>query len=396
MAARSPETIHVICRHADRCGGCSLLHLPYASQLESKESTLRHLLASTLHDNVRRQRGGLFLPQAVDAGPPIHFRQKVAFVFASPNGRRLALGHYARGSNQVVPVAGCPVHSARGNRIAFALRDALDAAGVRAAGPTLDGILRHVIVRTTADDREAVAMLVVTRNDRTLRAPVRAFLGSTDRPDGFFINVNARPGPFMLGDETRKIDGRSHIRETVGGIDFLVSPDAFFQTNVAAAAALQTHVLTSVEGSARVLDLYCGSGLFTLPLAKAGAVVMGIEENPRAIADAEANARLNRIPMDRVRLTAGRVEQAIGRAGRERWDAVILDPPRQGCSDLVLEAVFQNIRPQRVTYVSCNPEALAAELPGIRQCGYEVSDLKAVDMFPHTEHLEAIVSFVRN
>ncbi len=64
--------------------------------------------------------------------------------------------------------------------------------------------------------------------------------------------------------------------------------------------------------------------------------------------------------------------------------------------DLVLEAVFQNIRPQRVTYVSCNPEALAAELPGIRQCGYEVSDLKAVDMFPHTEHLEAIVSFVRN
>src|SRR5437867_7062750 len=115
----------------------------------------------------------------------------------------------------------------RGNRIAFALRDHLSRAGISAAGPSLTGVLRHLIIRTTKDDREAVAMLVVTRNDKSLRKPVRALLDSDEKADGFFININAKPGPMMVGPETIRIDGRNHVRETVGGIAYLVSPEAF-------------------------------------------------------------------------------------------------------------------------------------------------------------------------
>ena len=202
------------------------------------------------------------------------------------------MGHYELRSNRIVAVQECPVHSERGNRIAFALRDHLVRAGVSAAGPALRGILRHLIIRTTQDDGEAVAMLVVTRNDKSLRNPVRALLDSKDRPDGFFININETPGPLMVGPRTIRIEGNRHVRERVGGVSYLISPEAFFQTNVAAAAVLQRSVISGVRDAGRVLDLYCGSGLFSLPLAASGAFVCGIEENRQAIRDAEANVRL--------------------------------------------------------------------------------------------------------
>ena len=234
-------------------------------------------------------------------------------------------------------------------------------------------------------------MLVVTRNDKSLRAPIRAFLESAERPDGFFVNVHDEDSPYMVGERTLKIDGVAHVREQVGGISYLISPTAFFQTNTEAAAVLQSYVVDAVAGARRVLDLYCGSGLFSLPIAAAGARTLGVEENRQAIDDAALNARLNHIPTSRARFIAARVEDAVRSANREPWDAVILDPPRQGCSDRVLEAVFQEMAPPCVVYVSCNPESLAAELPGIVQCGYEVDELRAVDMFPHTEHVEAVV-----
>ncbi len=382
------------CRHARTCGGCTLQHLAYPDQLSAKATALR----ARLPEAVQRQVGGatpLFLPLFEDE-TPWHFRQKVAFVFGSgQDGRGLVMGHYEGGSQRIVAVEECPVHSARGNRVAFALRDLLARAGIGAAGASRSGILRHLIVRTTQDDREAVAMLVVTRNDKSLRRPVRALLDSAERPDGFFINVHDGPGPFMVGPETIRIEGRSHVRETLGGIWYLVSPTAFFQTNARAAGALQQLVIDGVGPAERLLDLYSGSGLFSLPLAARGARVTAVEENRQAVKDAAANIRLNRIASGRLRVICARVEDALAGAVRERWDAVVLDPPRQGCPVAVLDAVFGRIAPRRAVYVSCNPEALGAELPAILDHGYGVEQLQAVDMFPHTDHIETVVRLVR-
>jgi 23S rRNA (uracil1939-C5)-methyltransferase len=199
----------------------------------------------------------------------------------------------------------------------------------------------------------------------------------------------------MIGPETIRIHGRSQVRETVGGLSYLISPSAFFQTNVRAAAVLQRCVIESLSGSASVLDLYCGSGLFGLPLAAGGTRVTGIDENRQAIRDAEANLRLNRIPDSRVRFIAARAEEALMKLGRERWDAVILDPPRQGCPKPVLASVFERIAPPRAVYVSCNPDTLAVELPVILYGGYRVERIEAVDMFPHTDHIETVVRLAR-
>ena len=363
------------CKHFGICGGCTVPGVPYPEQLARKRHELSRLLGTEVPP---------VIPSPAEAG----FRSKVAFVFSpGPRGKGLSMGHYALQSQRVIPIDECPVHHERGNRIAFALRDQL--ARVSSIAP----LLRHLIVRVSANGQEASAMLVVRRNDKALRAPVRKFLASAERPDGFFVNIHDKPGPFMVGEETIKIEGRSHVKEVVNGVSYLVSPTAFFQTNVGAASEIVKLVLEEIakigKPNASILDLYCGTGLFALQLARAGAGVTAIEENRSAVRDAEANVRLNRLPPGQVRFIAGKAEDLI----KGRFDAVVMDPPRQGCPPRVLAAVFEQMRPGKVVYVSCNPDALAGELPVILRAGYRMTRAQAVDMFPHTNHIETVMVF---
>ena len=380
------------CRHFGTCGGCDWQHLSYPEQLTRKQARLQQLLVSAL--GPRAPAVDSFIGMTVDAsGAPWRFRHKAAFVFGeSPDGRAPTIGHFAAHSRWVVPIVECPVHADRANRLAFALHAHLARAQISAAGPALRGVLRHLIVRTTRDDREAVAMLVVTRNDKGLRSPIRTFLATEDAPDGFYLNIHDRPGPFMVGRETMRLRGRSHVRETVAGVSFLVSPTTFFQTNVEAAERLVNLVLEEIpRGATRILDLYAGSGLFTLPLAKHGHTITSVEDNAIAVRDTEANLRLNRLSPADVRLHASTVEAALPRLRREPFDHVILDPPRSGCPPAVVRTLFGQMRPRRVLYVSCNPEAMAAELPTILKHAYRITRVQPVDMFPHTTHIETFV-----
>ena len=217
-----------------------------------------------------------------------------------------------------------------------------------------------------------------------------------DRPDGFYLNIHDRPSSFMVGRTTIRLEGHAHVRERRIGPTFLVSPTAFFQTNPVAAAVLVDLVLAQAAGERlRVLDLYAGSGLFSLPLALRGHDVIAVEESRQAMHDAARNLAVNRLPDDAVRLVAARVEDALPGLARRPVDLVVLDPPRQGCPPPVIDAVFGRIAPPRAIYVSCNPEALAAELPAILGHGYRAVSLTPVDMFPHTPHIETVAVFER-
>jgi 23S rRNA (uracil1939-C5)-methyltransferase len=385
-----------LCRHFGPCGGCDWQHLSYTEQLDRKRAQLADLLRASLPGDIPPVEP--VVGMEVDAtGWPWGFRHKASFVFGELPDHTPALGHYAAQSRTVVPVVECPVHASRANHLAFALHGHLARARVPAAGPALRGVLRHLIVRTTRDAREVGAMLVVTRNDKSLRPPIRAFLATEEAPDGFYLNIHDKPGPFMIGRDTRRLSGRSHVKETVGGLSFLISPTTFFQTNVDAAEVLLRLVLEAIPDNPaqRVLDLYAGSGLFTLPLAARGHHILAIEENNQAIKDAEANLRLNRISHAHVRLQTSSVEHALERMRREKFDVVIVDPPRSGCSEPVLRSVFGEIRAPRVLYISCNPQALASELPVIVNAGYSIRRVQPVDMFPHTTHIETVVTLER-
>ena len=382
------------CAHFGACGGCQWQDVPYPAQLDRKRASLEALLARAVPSGLPAVDPVVPMPVG-DDGMPWAFRHKAAFVFG-PGPKGLVMGHYAAGGRTIVPVAECPVHGARANRIAFRLRDELARGHVPAAGPRLDGVLRHVIVRTSADERDAVLLLVVTRNAPSLRRPVRALLASADRPDGFFLNLHDQPSPYMVGRTTIRLDGHAHVRERLVGPTFLVSPTAFFQTNPVAAAALVDLVLEAAgPAPRRVLDLYAGSGLFTLALAMRGHQVTAVEENRQAVRDAARNVEVNRIDERLVRLIATRVEDALPALDRRPYDLVVLDPPRQGCPPAVIDGVFARLAARHVVYVSCNPEALAAELPAILAHGYRATRFRPVDMFPHTAHIETVALFER-
>jgi 23S rRNA (uracil1939-C5)-methyltransferase len=144
-----------------------------------------------------------------------------------------------------------------------------------------------------------------------------------------------------------------------------------------------------------VLDLYAGVGLFALPLAKRGDRVTAVEENRAAIEDGIASLRLNRIDQKTCRFVARRVEAALQSVQQRDAVHAVLDPPREGCARGVIDELFGRLRPARVAYVSCNPEALARDLARIVPHGYRAEPLQPVDMFPHTAHVETIAILTR-
>jgi 23S rRNA (uracil1939-C5)-methyltransferase len=335
------------------------------------------------------------LPRAPHARPtlaatprdgPWGYRNKVHFVFSS-QGSTLAMGHYARGSRRVIPVVECPVHDERGNAFAFAARDVFSAAGLQAADGNR-GTVRSLAIRVGCRTREIMAALIVSSDrDRRVRAATRRLLEQSP-PTSMHLNVHERDDAFIFGPSTRHLHGSVRMREQVAGTSFLISPAAFFQTNVLAAEVLVRLVLDAVRSACRVLDLYAGSGLFAIPLAVAGNDVTAVEENRVAVADGQAALTLQGTAQGRCRFMARRVEAALGSV--RDADVVILDPPREGCPPSVIREVFGRLRPAQAIYVSCNPEALARDLALMSARGYRIAALQPVDMFPHTAHIETV------
>jgi 23S rRNA (uracil1939-C5)-methyltransferase len=397
LTASSPHRVRPACRHAGECGGCAWQHVAYPEQLRLKQRILERLLHDSLGPRAPHVQPMIGMPAGPD-GMPWGFRHKAAFVFgAGREHGRVVMGHFARGTHRIVPVEECPVHSARANRIAFAMRDELLRERALLSLVMKRGLLRHVVVRTNVEESEAAAVLVVLEAHRLLEAPLQRLSRSPARPTGLMLNIHERPGPYLFGGKTVRLDGSGHVREDRLGPTFLISPTGFFQTNVVAAAELLRLVEAGLprRRRLRVLDLYSGSGLFALPLARAGHLVTAVEESRKATRDAALNGRLNQIPQSRLRLTCAKVEEALGRLSRERFDAVILDPPREGCPAQVVSDVVLKLRPERLILVSCNPESLAGELAIAIGAGYRARLVSPVDMFPHTPHVEAVAVLER-
>lgn len=382
------------CAHFGSCGGCDLQHVAYAEQLRLKHQWLGECLA------------GLAPASAIRPCEPSpvawEFRHKVHFVLGEHDGR-LRLGHYARQSRSFVPVDECPAHASTGNALAALLVESLAASGLRAypAGP-----LRHVVVRVSSGgDTHAVTLVVSDDRHPRLRGALARFTGDAGPRVALTLNVNPSAGPYLFGDRSRRLAGPARVVERIGPIEYLLSPTTFFQTNVRAAERLVELVLEAVPAGRhlRVVDLYAGVGLFALQLAARGHDVVAIEDHEPAVADGLASLRRSRPPgrCRFVRAPVGHVS-AWRRAVPAAVDVLVLDPPRQGCGPALARRLAAALSPDRIVYVSCDPEALARDLgalvarpggdtAGQRRAAYGVRVVRPLDMFPHTLHLEAVV-----
>jgi 23S rRNA (uracil1939-C5)-methyltransferase len=362
------------CRYFGTCGGCQWQHVTEAAQRSWKAEILREQLRRV----GRIREAEIAEPRAV--GSPWGYRGRAQVKVVG--GARPALGFHQRETNRVVDVAECPLLDARLNALFTTIR------GMRhpsihqlfervrelwlsvgtATGEALVSVFAH------ARDRSAIRLLF-----HELAAAVPGLRGVT------LLEGDPRQNPRVIDRH-----GSGALHEQVGPIRFQVDATAFFQVSAQAAQVLTDLVVEAARltGVERVLDLYCGVGTFTLPLARAARTVVGIESHPAAAADAVANVGAARATP--VRIIQAQVEQGLAAlADGGRWDLAVLDPPRPGCSRRLLDQLAE-LRIPRLIYVSCDPSTLARDLGVLHGLGYRTERLQPVDLFPQTFHLETV------
>jgi 23S rRNA (uracil1939-C5)-methyltransferase len=354
--------------------------MAYATQLTWKRAHVTDALAKAAVD----------APVAACVASPrsIGYRNKSKLVYAVDDLGRPVLGAYAPRSHRVVDLAGCRVAEPPLDDVASALRGLLHRHGVRAYDErTAEGLLRYAILRV--NHLGQVLVTLVTANDLFVdgTAIAQALIAARSEVVGVVQNVNRSRGNSLYGDEEIVLAGEAALTDQVGSVQLKLSSTAFFQVNRDIAARIYADLAeaAALGGTERVVDAYAGVGGIALTLARGAGEVVGIEEHPRAVADAQAAAQLNHAT--RVRFVVGDVEAELGRLGAA--DVVVLNPPRRGCAQAVLRAAAA-LRPRLIAYVSCAPDTLARDLALLAKDGYRARSVVPYDMLPQTPHVESL------
>jgi 23S rRNA (uracil1939-C5)-methyltransferase len=370
---RVPDT----CLHnGEPCPGAPWQGLPYDVQLAHKQEQVGDAL---------RRLGGLDGFELEPIEPAVErwrYRNKAEYSFGERDGD-LTLGFHRRGSwHDVVDVDDCHLASEASNAARNTVREWAQREGI----PAYDrlersGVLRNLVVRDSARTGQVQTRLVTSP-------------ASFARPPVDLHTVIEGPGSGTDGPTGAL--GMEFLEERLCGLTFRVSPGAFVQTNTATAETLYGIAAdyAALEGSERVFDLYCGIGTIALALADRAGEVWGLESVPEAIADAEHNARANRIENASFVAAEARlgVRPLLERAGKP--DVLIVDPPRAGLSKKVVRRVIE-CDAKRIVYISCNPTTLAPNAAQLVEAGYELRRVKPVDMFPQTPHVECVALLER-
>jgi 23S rRNA (uracil1939-C5)-methyltransferase len=377
----SPLRTRPPCPYYGVCGGCDLQHLSYESQLVVKKLMVNDAL---------QRIGKVYVP----LGNPIHvepawrYRNKSTYPVAGPPWR---IGFYQRRTHRIVDIAQCLIQPEVMDRLRAAVKARLEESGETGYDETASsGNLRHLVLRRGFATGQTSLMFVTATGELASGVSVGLQQGLAELV-GVIHCVNSARTNRVVGGELRLLHGSSSYREQVLGKTLQVSADSFFQANTPATELLIKRVLKYLEpdGAMQVLDLYCGVGTMTVPIADFVGNITGVETSATAVLDAEENIRANQIRNAAV--VQATAEEAIGRFSRA--DAVILDPPRKGCSPELLAGLVR-LRPRIIVYVSCSPPTLARDLALLHASGYDAVEIQPVDMFPQTSHIETITKLI--
>jgi len=383
-----PKRVLPECPIYEKCGGCQLMHADYSFQLEYKSQRVKEAL----------ERIGKIKDPGVEPCLPspqiTRYRNKIQLPVRQSKAGKGEVGFFKAGTHQVVPISDCLVHCEAGGEILTGITETLKKIPIPPYHEASHrGQLRHILIRTS-DSQKQVLIIFVTRHAKApgIGKIAEVLIKKFPLVAGVVQNVNPERGNTILGDRFITHGGRDFLTEKAFGLTFRVSVSSFFQVNTFQVEALCREVLSAcaLSGSERVIDAYCGVGLFTLVLARQAQQVVGLESVGAALGDAEENAKKNGI--SNVTFVRGRVESKISSVGDA--DVVVLDPPRKGCGPGVLKGAAR-CRPKRIVYVSCDPATLARDLNQLMGSGYRVERVQPIDMFPQTAHVECVVTLIR-
>jgi 23S rRNA (uracil-5-)-methyltransferase RumA len=388
----SKDEIEAACKHFSLCGGCTHQFLSYENQLKLKEEQVLKLFKNANID------GFEFL--GIEKSPlQFEYRNKMEFTFGDlEKGGELTLGMHIPGQNfGIVTVDECMLVD---NDVTEILKATVNYFNEKKLPYYKvlkhEGYLRNLVVRNTKNTEEILVNLVTTSQiEFDMNEFKELILGLNLKATlkGILHTTNDSLSDTVAADKVDILYGEDYITENLLGLNFKISPFSFFQTNSKGAEDLYS-IVRDFMGNADdkvVFDLYCGTGTIGQITAAKAKKVIGVELIAEAVDRANENAKLN--GLDNCKFIAGDVAKVI-QTINEKPDIIILDPPRSGVHPVALDYVIK-FNPQEIIYVSCNPKTLMVDLKVLIDKGYEVKMVKAMDMFPHTSHLETVVKLIK-
>ena len=300
---------------------------------------------------------------------------------------------YAGRTHTIIPADDCLLGSESNRRILERILDWMGRYGIAAyREDTGKGLVRHALIRSGFATGEIMVCLVINGKQFPRGKELTESLTQIPGMTSITFSSNTRRDNVILGDSYEVLWGQDYITDSIGEIRYQISPLSFYQVNPVQTRRLYRQALeyAGLTGKETVYDLYCGIGTISLFLAQRAGKVFGVEIVPQAVEDARANARLNGIT--NAEFFAGRAEEIVPRQYREqgiRADVVVVDPPRKGCGEELLETMTA-MAPEKIVYVSCDPATLARDLKYLCARGYELKKVRAFDQFPQTVHVETV------
>ena len=405
----SPHRSEPRCRHFGVCGGCKWQNLAYESQLQFKH---QHVV------DAFTRIGGFQNPTVlpvIGCEEPYFYRNKMEFTFSNYRWltdeemktkeeaqQEVALGlHVPQRYDKVINIEECWLQSEMSAAIVNTIREISRVWKLSVYWTeTHEGYLRHLVIREGKRTGETMVNLVTTNDwPEAMQNMTDLLLKQFPEITTIVNNITDRKSMVAIGDTEKLYHGQGFITEKIGDYTFRISSNSFFQTNTLQAERLYNVAKEFAGLTARdvVYDLYSGTGTIAIYLSDAVERVVGVEVVQSAIQDAQRNAELNKV--SNCYFLQGDLKDRLTKDSQwltehPRPTVVVADPPRSGMHEKVVKQIVK-LAPERIVYVSCNPSTQARDAALLAEGGYALEKIQPVDMFPHTDHIEAVALFSR-
>ena len=398
----SKDRVEPKCPVARQCGGCQIQEMRYEAQLAFKQKMVQNNL---------ERIGGLSdfeMYPVIGMETPYAYRNKAQFPVGEDKDGNIVIGFYAGRTHHIVEQTDCCIGAPENGEVLRKVKAYMQKNQIRPYNEEHhSGIVRHILIRTGYHTKEIMVCLIVNAAKASCLKNAEQLTESLREMDGMtsvMVNFNTEKTNVILGKKSEVLWGQPYIEDFIGDVKYQISSQSFFQVNPMQTEKLYAKALeyAGLTGNETVWDLYCGIGTISLFLAKNARKVYGVEIVPQAIEDARNNAKRNGI--DNAEFFVGKAEEVVpafyekalkqvqdSEAGKSiHPDVVVVDPPRKGCEEILLETIVK-MQPQRIVYVSCDSATLARDLKFLSANGYAVKKVQPVDQFGHSVHVETVV-----
>lgn len=402
----SPDRVEPKCPMHRQCGGCQIQALSYEKQLEYKQNKICNNLLRI---------GGFDLSQIrmdpiIGMREAFRYRNKAQFPIGRDKNGKLAAGFYAARTHVIVPIEDCYLGVPQNQDVISEILAWMEQYQIEPYDEKSGtGLVRHVLIRYGFRTKQMMVCIVINGKSLPWSKELIDRLKALEGMTSISVNINKQRNNVIMGDTVRTLWGADYIEDYIGDIKFQISPLSFYQVNPVQTEVLYRKVLefAGLTGEETVWDLYCGIGTISLFLARRAKRVYGIEIIPQAVEDAKRNCKINAISnaeffvgeaedvLERI-CGSDEADLMLGNGWRKEWrpQVVVVDPPRKGCGEKLLDAILK-VQPERVVYVSCDSATLARDLKVLCAGGYEMVRGQGVDLFGQTVHVETVVQLSR-